>query len=89
MFYNADPVLLFAEQIQNFAYTTACKEMPCWAQCWNNIPTALWDKASCTYTKRHPLVHSKSKLTLKPAICIGPDPYVSSFQQDVDVFPIQ
>lgn len=30
--YNTDPVLLPAEQIQDFAYATVHKEMHCWAQ---------------------------------------------------------
>lgn len=33
VFYNTDPALLSAEQIQNFAYTTVCKKNACWAQC--------------------------------------------------------
>lgn len=82
---NTDPALLPAEQIQYFAYATACREMPCWAQCRKSIPTALWDTRPAIHIPTNPLVHSWSKLTLTThlsAIYISLDPYVSSFQQD-------
>lgn len=65
VFYNTDPALLSAEQIQNFAYTTVCKKMPAGHSAETASQQLCGTKPAIhTPEKNNPFIHSWSKLTL-------------------------